>query len=129
MWVRNTNKRMGCISSRLIGNIQIVLDLASKSLARYITAIIFPSGVSHQYRNWDGRPIKLGPARNFNKFSLVYFIDGLPERDREEILAYNMPRTYFVDIETEIVDGFPKAEEAKEEKKSEKKEDKKQSLI
>jgi DNA polymerase I len=70
-------------------------------------------GVSHQYRNWDGRPIKLGPARNFNKFSLVYFIDGLPERDREEILAYNMPRTYFVDIETEIVDGFPKAEEAK----------------
>ena len=24
-----------------------------------------------------------------------------------------MPRTYFVDIETEIVDGFPKPEEAK----------------
>jgi DNA polymerase I len=70
-------------------------------------------GVSDQYTNWDGRPIKLGPARNFNKFSLVYFIDGLPERDKEEILAYNMPRTYFVDIETEIVDGFPKAEEAK----------------
>lgn len=70
-------------------------------------------GVSDQYKNWDGRPIKLGAARNFNKFSLVYFIDGLPERDKEEILAYNMPRTYFVDIETEIVDGFPKAEEAK----------------
>lgn len=70
-------------------------------------------GVSDQYKNWDGRPIKLGAARNYNKFSLVYFIDGLPEKDKEEILAYNMPRTYFVDIETEIVDGFPKAEEAK----------------
>ena len=70
-------------------------------------------GVSQQFKNWDGRPIKLGPARQYNKFSLVYFLDGLPERDKEEIFAYNMPRTYFVDIETEIVDGFPKAEEAK----------------
>ena len=70
-------------------------------------------GVSTEFKNWDGRPVKLGNARQFNKFSLNYFIDGLPEKDREEILAYNMPKTYFVDIETEIVDGFPKAEEAK----------------
>ena len=70
-------------------------------------------GVSTEFKNWDGRPVKLGNARQFNKFSLNYFIDGLPEKDKEEILAYNMPKTYFVDIETEIVDGFPKAEEAK----------------
>jgi len=70
-------------------------------------------GVSTDFKNWDGRPVKLGYARQFNKFSLNYFIDGLPARDKEEILAYNMPKTYFVDIETEIVDGFPKAEEAK----------------
>jgi DNA polymerase elongation subunit (family B) len=65
------------------------------------------------FKNWDGRPVKLGYARQYNKFSLNYFIDGLPKKDKEEILAYNMPKTYFVDIETEIVDGFPKAEEAK----------------
>jgi DNA polymerase elongation subunit (family B) len=70
-------------------------------------------GVSTEFKNWDGRPVKLGYGRQFNKFSLNYFIDGLPEKDREEILAYNLPKTYFVDIETEIVDGFPKAEEAK----------------
>ena len=70
-------------------------------------------GVSHEFKNWDGRPVKLGYARQFNKFSLNYFIDGLPAKDKEEILAYNMPKTYFVDIETEIIDGFPKAEEAK----------------
>jgi len=63
--------------------------------------------------NWDGRPIKRQRARSFNKFSLVYFMDSLPESDQEEIFAFNMPKTYFVDIETEIVDGFPKAEEAK----------------
>lgn len=68
---------------------------------------------SAKYKNWDGRPIKEGPARQFNKFSLVYFLDNLPQKDQDEIFAYNMPRTYFVDIETEIVDGFPRAEEAK----------------
>ena len=26
---------------------------------------------SREYKNWDGRPVKLGPARQFNKFSLV----------------------------------------------------------
>ena len=65
------------------------------------------------FTNWDGRPIKRQRARSFNKFSLVYFMDSLPERDREEIFEFNLPRTYFVDIETEIVDGFPRAEEAK----------------
>ena len=70
-------------------------------------------GKSTEYTNWDGRSVKMGPARRFNKFSLIYFLDNLPEKDKEEIFAYNMPKTYFVDIETEIVDGFPKAEEAK----------------
>jgi DNA polymerase elongation subunit (family B) len=70
-------------------------------------------GKSTEYTNWDGRSVKMGSARRFNKFSLIYFLDNLPEKDKEEIFAYNMPKTYFVDIETEIVDGFPKAEEAK----------------
>ena len=71
------------------------------------------ANASKQYKNWDGRAIKKGFARQFNKFSLIYFLDGLSKKDKEDIFAYNMPKTYFVDIETEIVDGFPKAEEAK----------------
>jgi len=63
--------------------------------------------------NWDGRPVKKNRSRSFNKFSLIYFMDNLSEKDREEIFEFNIPRTYFVDIETEIVDGFPKPEEAK----------------
>lgn len=67
-----------------------------------------------QLTNWDGRPIKkITSKRGFNKFSLVYFIESLPKKDQEELLEANSPRTYFVDIETEIVDGFPKAEDAK----------------
>lgn len=68
---------------------------------------------SRDVRNWDGRPVKKQRSRNFNKFSLVYFMDSLPEKDRDTIFEFNMPKTYFVDIETEIVDGFPKPEEAK----------------
>ena len=68
---------------------------------------------SPEFKNWDGRSVKLGKARQFNKFSLVYFLDGLPERDKAEIFSDHKPKTYFVDIETEIVDGFPRAEEAK----------------
>lgn len=64
-------------------------------------------------RNWDDRPIKRSMSRSFNKFSLLYFMDSLPQKDQDEIFGFNMPKTYFVDIETEIVDGFPKPEEAK----------------
>ena len=71
------------------------------------------SDTSDKFKNWDGREVKLSASRQFNKFSLVYFMDSLPEKDKEEIYEYNMPKTYFVDIETEIVDGFPRAEEAK----------------
>ena len=63
--------------------------------------------------NWDGRPLKKSISKSFNKFSLLYFMDGLPQKDQDEIFEFNMPKTYFVDIETEIVDGFPKPEEAK----------------
>ena len=66
-----------------------------------------------QIKNWDGRTIKKSISKSFNKFSLLYFMDGLPQKDQDEIFEFNMPRTYFVDIETEIVDGFPKPEEAK----------------
>jgi DNA polymerase elongation subunit (family B) len=68
---------------------------------------------SPEYKNWDGRSVKLGYGRQFNKFSILYFLDSLSAKDKADLTAYNMPKTYFVDIETEIVDGFPKAEEAK----------------
>lgn len=66
-----------------------------------------------QVKNWDGRRLKKSMSKSFNKFSLLYFMDSLSQEDRDEIYEFNMPRTYFVDIETEIVDGFPKPEEAK----------------
>ena len=61
---------------------------------------------SKEFKNWDGRSVKLSEVKKFNKFSLIYFLDGLPEKDKEELLEFNMPKTYFVDIETEIDQGL-----------------------
>ena len=38
--------------------------------------------------NWDGRPLKKSMARSFNKFSLLYFMDGLPQKDQDEIFEF-----------------------------------------
>ena len=70
-------------------------------------------GASSSFKNWDGRSVRQSKSRNYNKFSLLYFLESLPERDKAILFEYNKPKKYFVDIETEIVDGFPKAEEAK----------------
>ena len=56
--------------------------------------------VNRQYKNWDGRSIKKGFARQFNKFPLFYFVDGWLERDIADSFAYNMPKTYLHDKET-----------------------------
>ena len=39
-------------------------------------------------------------------------MDSLPEKEREEIFEFNLPKIYFIDIETEIIDGFPEAKDA-----------------
>jgi hypothetical protein len=41
-------------------------------------------------------------------------MDALPEKEKEELFEYNLPKIYFIDIETEIVDGFPEAADIKD---------------
>jgi DNA polymerase elongation subunit (family B) len=63
-------------------------------------------------RNWDGRPVKLGRARILNKYSVFNFLDQLKPEDAELIFGYNFPKAFFVDIEVEVLDGFPHADRA-----------------
>jgi DNA polymerase elongation subunit (family B) len=65
---------------------------------------------SKDKRNWDGRPVKLGKARMLNKYSIFNFLDQLKPEDAKVIFGYNFPKAYFVDIEVEVIDGFPHAE-------------------
>ena len=70
---------------------------------------------SDEFTNWDGRPVKRTvAAKGFNKFDIYEFIENLPQEDKEIVTAVNFPKMYSVDIETEVIDGFPDTAIAKE---------------
>jgi len=58
-----------------------------------------------RYRNWDGKPVKKVRAKWLNKWSIYEFINN--SLDIEELSALNFPKIYSIDIETEVIDGFP----------------------
>ncbi len=64
------------------------------------------------YKSWDGKSVKLVEVTHPDRYAIYEFLDSLPENEKEEIFEYNLPNIYFVDIETEIIDGFPDAETA-----------------
>jgi DNA polymerase elongation subunit (family B) len=62
--------------------------------------------------NWDGRPVKKVKTRYLNKYRLTEFLENIGFSDRELIFGYHFPKTYFVDIEVEVIDDFPDPEKA-----------------
>ena len=64
------------------------------------------------FKSWDGKSVKLESVTNPDRYTVYEFLDALPEKEKDVIFEYNTPKIYFVDIETEIVDGFPDAETA-----------------
>lgn len=65
------------------------------------------------YKNWDGRAVKKAKCKFQTKYSMLEFLQNLPTEDKEDLFALNFPKTYFFDIETEVLDGFPDPEFAK----------------
>lgn len=66
------------------------------------------------YKSWDGKSVKKIPTENPDRYAIYEFLDALPDKEREEIFEFNLPKIYFVDIETEILKegpnaGFPEA--------------------
>jgi len=61
------------------------------------------------YKSWDNKHVKQVEVNYPNRYSVYEFLDALPEEEKEEIYEFNLPKIYFIDIETEIVDGFPEA--------------------
>ncbi len=65
-----------------------------------------------KYRNWDGKPVKKVRGKFLNKWSIYEFIHN--SLDIDQLSALNFPKIYSIDIETEVIDGFPNPEIAKE---------------
>lgn len=57
--------------------------------------------------NWDNKPIKKVSTKFINNYRIIEYIENnISKEDYDEIFAYNMPRTYFVDIENVIIPGL-----------------------
>jgi hypothetical protein len=66
------------------------------------------------FRSWDGKSVKQVEVDRPDRYAIYEFLDALPESEKQEIYEFNLPKTYFIDIETEIVDGFPEAADVKD---------------
>ena len=65
-----------------------------------------------KYHSWEGKPIKKVDAAYPDRYSIYEFLDALPAEDTAEMFEFFLPKIYFIDIETEVVDGFPDPAEA-----------------
>jgi DNA polymerase elongation subunit (family B) len=66
------------------------------------------------FKSWDGKSVKQVEVNQPDRYAIYEFLDALPESEREEIYEFNLPKVYFIDIETEIVDGFPEAADVRD---------------
>jgi DNA polymerase elongation subunit (family B) len=67
-----------------------------------------------EYRSWDGKSVKQVEVNHPDRYAIYEFLDALPDSEKEEIFEFNLPKVFFIDIETEIVDGFPEAADVKD---------------
>lgn len=65
-----------------------------------------------RYKYWNNKSVKQIETPHPDRYAVYEFLDSLPDKEKEEIFAFNTPKIYFVDIETEVIDGFPDAESA-----------------
>ena len=79
---------------------------------KYQNCDIYDQDKHPTFKSWDGKPVKKVPCAYPDRYAIYEFLDALPAKEKEELFEYNEPEIYFIDIETEIVDGFPDAETA-----------------
>lgn len=85
-----------------------------KDFANWTTCSINDKNKSSKFLNWDGKPVKVSFDKRLNKWSLYEMVHNLPKEDKDEIESLYFPKVQSIDIETEVIDGFPNPEIAKE---------------
>lgn len=64
-------------------------------------------------RSWDNKPVKKRKVRHLSKWRIEEFLFTQPASQTENIYALHEPKKFFVDIEVEVHDEWPKPETAK----------------
>ena len=63
--------------------------------------------------SWDNLPVRKKRARFLSKWRIEEYLNSLPEERTKNIYSSNVPKKFFLDIETEVGDEWPKPETAK----------------
>lgn len=63
--------------------------------------------------SWEGKPVKKRGSKYLSKWRIEEYLFSLPSAETENIYEFNIPKKFFVDIEVEVIDEWPKPETAK----------------
>lgn len=64
-------------------------------------------------QSWDGKPVRKRRARYLSKWRIEEFLGSLPEERTRNIYSTHAPKKFFLDIEVEVGDEWPKPDTAK----------------
>jgi DNA polymerase elongation subunit (family B) len=64
-------------------------------------------------KSWDGKSVRKKRSKFLSKWRIEEYLFSLPEEETSEIYEFNIPKKFFVDIEVEVSDEWPKPETAK----------------
>lgn len=70
--------------------------------------------ISPNYRSQYGKEICKKKSHWLDKYRLREYMDSFPEKYKKLIFSNNKPKKFYMDIETEMIDGFPDTKVAKE---------------
>lgn len=65
-----------------------------------------------KFMTWDGKCVKRVPSIRLNKYRIEEILMLKSEEELAPLLEFNIPKKFVIDIETEVIDGFPDAESA-----------------
>ena len=63
--------------------------------------------------SWDDKPVKKKRARFLSKWRIEEYLNSLPYERTKNIYSANTPKKFFLDIEVEVGDEWPKPDTAK----------------
>ena len=63
--------------------------------------------------SWDNKPVRKRRARFLSKWRIEDYLNSLPYERTKNIYSANIPKKFFIDIETYVGDEWPKPETAK----------------
>jgi hypothetical protein len=54
----------------------------------------------HPNKSWDNKSVKQIEVNHPDRYMIYEFLDSLPQKEKDEIFEFNLPKIFFIDIET-----------------------------